>query len=167
MDTNNQPTYEQLLKENKKLKEENRIYKENDGEALMEFTELVNKDLDVALEKITELERELKTHQFIWKDLLLEYIKTSLSSENPIYEEPLQLMHDACFEYNNEEQQFMISRINKLLDDMNDEDWNEDGRACKLTITHNRIPSNYMSDRFIVHISTEVESDNIDDGYII
>jgi len=151
----------------KKLKEKVKSYEDNVEEVGMTIIENLSKELGIKEETIMSCEKlcasrmkDLKLHKFMFEDLLKEYIKVSQSSDNPIYEESLVLMRDACISMGDEEQQYLIELIKRRIDNMNSNDWNEDGRVCKLTLTEShRLPSNYVNDRFMVYIMTDVEEE--------
>lgn len=168
--------YDKGEKENTELKEKVKSYEDNVEEVGMTMIEKLTEESGMkecriihCEKQIKDLQKELKTHKFMWDDLLKEYIKVSMSSDTPIYDESLCLMRDACSIMGEAEQQFMIKCIKERIDMMNHNDWNEDGGVCKLTLTEShRIPSNYVNDRFMVYIETEVEgfsddSDSSDD----
>jgi hypothetical protein len=85
-----------------------------------------------------------------FKDLMLKYIKVSMSSDDPIYEEPLTLDNtneDTCYRL----------RVSEILDEMNKEDWNDDDRYCRLVMEPTWAPRG-------ISITTECVSDNEDDS---
>lgn len=151
----------------KELKEKVKSYEDNVDAVGMTMIEKLTEESGIKEERIMSCEklcsqygRDLKFYRFMFEDLLLEYIRVSQSSDNPIYEEPLILMRDACRTMGDEEQLRIIELIKRRIDNMNSNDWNEDGGLCKLTLTEShRLPSNYVNDRFMVYIETQVEED--------
>lgn len=121
--------------ENRRLTSENKIYKDNDGEGLSEFCELVNKDVAIIDAENIKLTKDLKSMtdeaQHLKRgcnDLLIAYVKNSNTSEEPMYEEPLLLVGMNA----PKDPEYRLT-IDRMIRQMNRDDWNDDHNKCYFT----------------------------------
>lgn len=138
VNTNDLQLLEEIIKE---LKEKVKSYEDNVEEVGMTMIENLSEELGIKEERImsceklcTQFRRDLGLYKRMWETLLMSYIIVSQSSDMPIYDEECCLMtHQEEIPY--EDQERMIELIKYRIDNMNANDWNEDGGYCKLSMS--------------------------------
>ena len=134
--------YDKGEKENTELKEKVKSYEDNVEEVGMTIIENLSEELGIKEERImsceklcTQYGRDLGLYKRMWETLLMSYIIVSQTSDMPIYDEECCLMTHQEEDIPYEEQERMIELIKYRIDNMNSNDWNEDGGLCKLVMS--------------------------------
>ena len=156
--------YDKGEKENTELKEKVKSYEDNVEEVGMTMIEKLTEELGIKEERImsceklcTQFHRDLGLYKRMWETLLMSYIIVSQTSDMPIYDEECCLMnHQEKIPY--EDQERMIELIKYRIDNMNANDWNEDGGLCKLVMSSGDYPKHIRKKFCLVMTAFEEET---------